>query len=202
VIFEIVSWDSSVPSVRRQVVGDVAHGHPARVQRDDHVVEAAGPADPFRDQPWLERPGPVPRHRQRDVADLGGHRLGRRAVARVGRTPPGRIALLIAQVLGELGLQPALEHRLDHLGEEATLPGQRQTTGVDALHQLVEQAGVEHVVNHIARRTRPRAVLRDAQRMPRRAIFGHGHLCTPQLKRILLHRPSDTLSCSSMDTRT
>jgi hypothetical protein len=26
------------------------------------------------------------------------------------------------------------------------------------------------------------------------SIFSHGHLCTPQLKRILLHRPSDTLS--------
>ena len=47
-----------------QVVDDVPHAHPVRVQADDHVVQAAGhPPGTFRDQQRLEaaRPGPAAR---------------------------------------------------------------------------------------------------------------------------------------------
>ena len=54
-----------------QMVADVAHGHPARVQRDDHLVEAAGAPRALRDQPRLERTRPVPRYRQTHRSDLG-----------------------------------------------------------------------------------------------------------------------------------
>jgi hypothetical protein len=58
VIFEIVSWDSSVPIVGGQVRPDVADGHPAGIERDDHLVEApdtAGPATP-RSETQTEEP--------------------------------------------------------------------------------------------------------------------------------------------------
>ena len=74
-----------------QVVQDVADAHAVRVQADDHVVQAAGdPPGPLGDQQRLERPGPVPRHRQPHRPDPGLHRLGDRPVAGVpARRPAG-----------------------------------------------------------------------------------------------------------------
>jgi hypothetical protein len=159
-----------------QVMLDVAHGHPTRVQRDDHVVQAAGAAGALGHQPGLEHAGPIPRHGQPHVTDLGGQGLGRGAVARVRDAPPGRVALLIAQVPGQLGLQGTLEHRPDQLGQKPALPGQRQPTGIDLIHHRVQQPGLDHVVDRIPRR-RHRLRLRHPQRMPQ--VFLQGHLCTP-----------------------
>jgi hypothetical protein len=152
------------PQRAGQMVGDVAHGHPTRIQRDDHLVEPAGAAGALRDQPRLEGAGAVPRGVQRHRTDLGGQRLRGAAVARVRAAPPGRVAALVAQVLGQLGGQAALEHRFDHLREEPALPGQGQLAGVDPVHQLVEQPGVEHVVDRLPGRARLRRI-RDTQRV-------------------------------------
>jgi hypothetical protein len=42
-------------------------------------------------------------------------------------------------MVSQLGLQPAFQHRLDHLREEAALTGQLQPVAVNALHQPIEQ---------------------------------------------------------------
>ena len=81
-----------------------------------------------------------------------------------GLPRPAGSPRLVAQVLGQLGGQTALEHRLDHLREEPALPGQRELAGVDPVHQLVEQPRIEHVVDRLPGRTRLRR-FRDTQRV-------------------------------------
>jgi hypothetical protein len=132
-----------------QMVGDVAHGHPARVQRHDHLVQAAGAAGTLRDQPGLEAALPVARGVQPHRPDLGLQGFRGRTVARVRAAPTGRVSTFVAQVLGQLRLQAPLEHRFDHLREEPALPGQGQLAGVDPVHQLVEQPSIEHVVDRL-----------------------------------------------------
>jgi hypothetical protein len=61
-------------------------------------------------------------HRQSDRTYLGLHGLGGVAVAVVASTAPGRITLLIAEVIAEFGLQPALEDRLDNAGKNPPSP--------------------------------------------------------------------------------
>ena len=58
--------------------------------------------------------GPVPRHLQRDLADLGQHRLRRGPVTEVAGRGERPLALLIAQVSGYLGSQCVLQPRLGH----------------------------------------------------------------------------------------
>ena len=78
------------PDGGHQVMLDVADRHPARIQADDHVVEATEASGPFRDQPRGERPVPIPRDREVDLADLGLDRFR-------GVTVPG------VHVLGGVG---------------------------------------------------------------------------------------------------
>src|SRR5690606_6044111 len=56
---------------RSQVVLDIADRHPAGVERDDHLVQLRQPPAASRDQPWRERPVPIPRDPQLDIADAG-----------------------------------------------------------------------------------------------------------------------------------
>ena len=125
-----------------KVVQDVAHAHPVRIQRDDHVVQAAGdPPRALRDQQRLEGPGPVPRHLQRDRPDPGLDGLGDAPVPGVPRPVPGRIVPPVTQVRGQLGLQRPLQHRPHQLAEHRALAGQPQPPGrvLRALQQRVEQ---------------------------------------------------------------
>src|SRR6266516_665854 len=57
---------------------------------------------------------PSSTHVKVDLADLGQHRLGPSAVAGVGAVAAGRVAVWVAEVVGELALQGALQ---DQLGE-------------------------------------------------------------------------------------
>jgi len=173
------------------MVLDVADRHPARIQRDDHVVQAAGPASTLRDQPRLEATGPVPRHRQSHVTDLGHQSLRAGPVPRVRAAPPGRVALLIAQMPSQLHSQnrsrtapEPLQNRFDHLGEEATLPGQPQLASIRSLHHTIEQSSLDHLVDR--RPSRPRLAARlHPQRMQITLVIGHGHELPPHLKRFL-----------------
>src|SRR5690606_2261416 len=119
-------------------------------------------------------------------------RRDRGSAAPARRPTPGRIALLVAQVCGLLGRQAPLEHGFDHLWEEATVAGQRELSRIDLRHDLIQQAGLDHAVHRVPRGHRPGIV--SAERTASPLIIGHGHLCTPQLERILLHRPSDRLT--------
>ena len=76
-------------------------------------------------------------------------------------------------MIGQLSLQTAFQHRLDHLREEAALPGQPQTIVVDPLHQPIEQTRLDQLIDRVPSRTRPDLL-----------ILIHGHLCTPS-ERIL-----------------
>jgi hypothetical protein len=155
-----------------QVMLDVPHRHPAGVQRDDHLVEPTRPAGALGHQARLEGAGPVPRRGQSDVADLGRQGLGRRAVPGVWAAPPGRVALLVAEMISQLRSQAPLEHRLDHLRQEPALAGQLQITGVDLGHQLVEQAGVNQLLDRttsISPSRRPPALI---------VVPSHGHVTT------------------------
>ena len=60
--------------------------------------------------------------------------LGVLPLREFGLPRPAGSPRLVAQMLGQFGLQAAFEHRLDYLREETALPGQRQLAGIDAVH--------------------------------------------------------------------
>jgi hypothetical protein len=137
------------------MVLDIPHRHSAGIQRDNHLIQATQPPLPFRYQPRLEAAGPVPRHVQPDIPDLGSHRLARRPVPGIRRPPTGWIALFIPQVRGLLGGQPPLQDRLNHRRQETAFTGQLQATGINPSHQIIEQPGIQHLVDRLTSRPRP-----------------------------------------------
>ena len=157
-----------------QMMANVAHRHPTRIQRDDHIVEAAGAPGALRNQPRLKATQPVSRYVQPNVADLGGHGLRCAAVARVRAATPGRVALLVTQVLGLLGGQAPFEHRLDQLGQKSARPGQPQPLPVDLIHHPVQQTGVEHLIDRLPGRGR-RLHTRHTHGVAPLLIFSHCH---------------------------
>ncbi len=162
------------------MVLDVADRHPAGVEADDHLIEPTESPGALRDQPWDERPTPVAGHVQVDVADLGGQCLRRGSVARVREQRRLRRALLIAQVVGQLGLQTAFERGLDQPGDEATIPGQLQLAGVDPGENRVQRT----------RRGELRSNVRTTRRLVGNSfIFGHEiHLVPFQMDRSLTQK--------------
>src|SRR3954447_15098761 len=66
------------------MAADLADRHPARIHRDDLVVEIRKPTLVFGDQFGIERPGSIPRHRQRHLRSTGQNRLLRIAIAMIG----------------------------------------------------------------------------------------------------------------------
>ena len=148
-----------------QVRLDVADRHPARVEADDLLVQPAEPALALRDQPRVERRGPVPRHVQRHRPDLGGQGLRGRPVPRVRRSPTRRVALLVPQMPGQLRGQPPLEHSLDHLRQEPAGTRQLHAALLGGVDQIVEPGVVGHqlpqlLARHPARTHRLIVVLR------------------------------------------
>ena len=122
-----------------QVVLDVADRHPAGIEADDHVVEPTKAPGALRHQPRDEATLAITRGVQLDVTDAGRDRLRGRAVARVGEQRRLRSALLIAQMPGQLGLQPPLERGLDQPGDEALRAGQVELAGIDLGEDLIQR---------------------------------------------------------------
>ena len=79
---------------------------------------------PFGDQLRLEAAGAIARNRDIDLAILGQDRLRAGAVAAVAAAAAGRIALLVAEMLGQLGPKRTLDQRLLQLLEQPVLSGQ------------------------------------------------------------------------------
>jgi len=104
---------------------------PVVTARDDLLLQPTQAPGTLGHQRRGERSVPVPRLIQADLPDLGGDRLRARPVAGVPRPTTGRVTLVIAQVVGQLHLHPALQHRLDQLGQEPARPRQRQTAVLD-----------------------------------------------------------------------
>ncbi|SNT37153.1 hypothetical protein SAMN05421642_115137 [Rhodococcoides kyotonense] len=115
---------------RGQVVFDVADGHPARVQRDDHVVETADPSGAYGIQPRNEGAVAIAWNRQGHVADLTGDGLFAESVAGVGDSACSGIVFVVAEVFGEFGFQSAFEDRFDHLLQKPALADDLQFAGV------------------------------------------------------------------------
>jgi hypothetical protein len=72
----------------------------------------------------LEAAGAVARHGDLDLAVLGQDRLRARPVAAVAAAAAGRIALLVAQVLGQLGSESPFDQGFLELLEQPIIPGQ------------------------------------------------------------------------------
>src|SRR5207344_379719 len=89
------------------MAADLADRHPARIHRDDLVVEIRKPTLVFGDQFGIERPGPIPRHRQCHLRSTGQNRLLRIAIAMIGFA----LSAIAVQMLIELGVQNPLGQR-------------------------------------------------------------------------------------------
>src|SRR6218665_3082772 len=91
-----------------EVMLDAADAPPAGLERDDDLVQLRQPPAAGRNQTRRERPVAVPGDAQLDLPGRGAHRLRERPVPRVTGQRRLRVALLIADVLGQLNLQPPL----------------------------------------------------------------------------------------------
>ena len=124
-----------------QVRLDVARRQPARVEREDLVVEALEAPLALADDLRLEAAVAVPRRLDPDRPVLGRKRLRGRAVAGVAG-PAGRLLVrLVAEMLGQLGLHRPLHQPLGQLRE--------QPAGPDDL--LLGPRAREQLVDHLVR---------------------------------------------------
>ena len=126
-----------------QVAPDLAHRHAARIERQNAIVEAVEPALALRHDRRLEAAVAVARHSQLDRAVFGQHRLARMAVAAVARAAACRIALLVAQAIGQLGAQRPLQKRLLQLLEKPLIAQKvfrRLVIGQQLVHKFRSQS--------------------------------------------------------------
>src|SRR3974377_1448922 len=84
---------------------DLAHRHTPGVEAQNLVVEPIEPRLAFRDKAGLETPAAIAGDRNLDLAVIGQQRLRTRAVAAVAASPAGWVALLVAQMLRQLGAE-------------------------------------------------------------------------------------------------
>ncbi|MEY9776367.1 hypothetical protein ABH915_001975 [Arthrobacter sp. MW3 TE3886] len=82
--------------------------NPRGGQREDDLVDPVQTSFSLGHNHRLERPVPIPGHLNLDRADLGQHGLRPGAVAHVGCDR--RLAMLVAQVLGQFRFQRGLQH--------------------------------------------------------------------------------------------
>src|SRR5688572_12775965 len=100
---------------------DFAHTHPARIHRDDLLVETVEALLTLSDDLGLEATGAIARDLELELAVLARDGLLRGAVSGVaGVAPLGRM-LLVAKMVCELGVHRALDERLGQLLEQAVL---------------------------------------------------------------------------------
>jgi len=85
-----------------KVRADLAHCHPARVHRQDLVVESVEVALVLGDQLRLEAPVPIARDLDRDLTLTRTHGLLGLAVAAIALSLGRRLTGLVAQVLRQL----------------------------------------------------------------------------------------------------
>jgi hypothetical protein len=94
------------------------------VQRDHVARQAVEPAGALGDGDRFEAGVAVPGHRQLDIADLGGDRLGVDAVAAVARPAARRVVALITEMVGHLDLEAGLENLAHQPRQQAALASQ------------------------------------------------------------------------------
>ena len=120
-------------------LGDLPSRQPVRRQRQHHLIDPVESALSFADHNGLERAVPVTGHLQGDRAQLGVNRLGTGAVALVAALRaglPGPVAVLVAQVFVQLGLQRGLQHLPGQRCQRAARPDQTHPLSTGLLDQL------------------------------------------------------------------
>jgi hypothetical protein len=121
-----------------QVALDLADRQPAGIERDHLVVKADPARLALAHDLGLERPVAVPRRADPHRPRVGQDRLGRLAVARVAGTARRRLPGQIAQMVGQLGRQRALQQPPGELAQQPV--GARDLLGaLRAAQQLVDQ---------------------------------------------------------------
>ena len=143
-----------------QVGPGVTGRHPPRHQRDDQLVEPPKTALMFRDQLRFERGVAISGHLHAHRAGICLDRLGIRAVTVVTRTPPGWVALLIAQMVSHLHLQAPRQNPRRQLGQHPLRAQKLQTLRVDLSHQTIHQLIIDHrphrILHHLTISSRHR----------------------------------------------
>ena len=169
---------------------DISDRHPAGIERDDHPVQPPEAPRALRHQRRGERPVPVPRDLQLDIANLRGNLLRERPVARVRVKRRLRITLLIADMLSQLGLQTPLQASLDQLLNEAIFAIKLDLARIDLGKQVIKRTRLPKPVSTLSLLTPP----------PLASIpVDHGHQCRPSIRsRHPLHKRSDTLALVSL----
>src|SRR5689334_14071216 len=148
VIVEIVCRDTSAPytSARCALISPVVNPF---ADRDSTMSSTpAQPPLPLAHDLRIETALTVPRHSNLDRPDIGEHRLGPTAVAGVPAILPGRVVLLIAEVVGNLPVQRGLEHPLRQLLQQTTFAGQLQTRCAGLLDQPADQLAIHALRRH------------------------------------------------------
>jgi hypothetical protein len=102
---------------------DLPHCHAASVEAQYLVVEPIEAGLALGDQLWLETAGAVV-HRNLDLTVVGQDRLWACAIAAVAATAAGRVALFVAQMVGQLGAERTLDQGLLELFEKSILSRQ------------------------------------------------------------------------------
>jgi hypothetical protein len=137
-----------------QVRLDVAGGHAARVQREDHVIDLPGPPPPLRDDDRLEGGVTVAGHIDADRPGRGRDGLLVAAVTRVPGPVPGRIALHVTQVIIELGAQRPLQHRPGDLAQQPARAVDRHPGRLGVAQHPVDRLRADQLRQPLLRRQR------------------------------------------------
>lgn len=106
-----------------QLVGDIPDSHASGVEGDDYFIQTAGAARALRYQCWDECAGTVPRYVQIHVAGDGEYGFREGAVAGVRDESSLLVAFFLAEVVGEIGFEPAFKAGADDLLDEAIFAG-------------------------------------------------------------------------------
>ena len=122
-----------------EVRGDIARRQPARVEREDLVVEPLKAALALADDLRLKAAVTVAGRVDLDLPVLGDQRLRGRAVARVPRAAGRLLMRLVADVVGQLDLHRALHQPLGQLGQQPAGPGDL----------LLRRGAGEQLVDHL-----------------------------------------------------
>ena len=179
VIVEIVCRDTSAPYTSARCACDLPGGQALGGQRDDHVVDPGqAAAAACATICGSKRAVAVAGHVDLDRADLGQHRLGAGAVAGVAAVLPGRVVLVIAEVVGDLALQRGLQHPLRQLLQQPALAGQLQPTRTGPGGEPVDQLLVDRV-----QRVRCWPLFVNLGRVPSRQVRHRCHLQDQELHR-------------------
>ena len=127
---------------------DLPGGQSLGGQRQHDLIDAGQPTLTLLHDHRIKVTVGVSRYLDLDRPDLGKHRLRSAAVAGIAAAAPGRVMLVIAQVLGHLGIQRGLQHVLGQLIEQAVWAHQLHTLFFCLGEQLLGKLLVIHIDRH------------------------------------------------------